>query len=125
MSITRQSTARLVPHPPVFLSAGEHLAPHTPSILSAIAAGTTHPSPLVQTAALTAIEPLLPFVTDDLVPGFHQLLAALLPCAQAAVTSGNEDLLVLLCQVSNPAAACRVLGHLCQAAAVSNAELQC
>lgn len=81
------------------LCAGEHLAPHTPTILSAIAAGTTHPSPLVQTAALTAVEPLLPFVTDDLVPAFHQLLAALLPCAQAAVASANEDLLVLLCQV--------------------------
>lgn len=86
-------------HPLLLCCAGEHLAPHTPTILSAIAAGTTHPSPLVQTAALTAIEPLLPFVTDDLVPAFHQLLAALLPCAQAAVASGNEDLLVLLCQV--------------------------
>jgi len=79
--------------------AGEALAPHVPSVLQAIAAGTTHPSPLVQTAALAAIEPLLPYVTDELVPAFHQLLSALLPCAQTAITAGDEDLLVQLCQV--------------------------
>lgn len=72
-----------------------------PSILSAVAAGTSHPTAHVQTAALSVIEPLLPFVTEDLVPAFHQLLGALLPCAQAAVTAGNEDLLVHLCQVGS------------------------
>jgi hypothetical protein len=80
--------------------AGEALLPHVPSILSAVAAGTSHKTAHVQTAALSVIEPLLPFVTDDMVPAFHQLLGALLPCAQAAVTAGNEDLLVQLCQVS-------------------------
>lgn len=79
--------------------AGERLAPHVPSILAAVASGASHPTAHVQTAALSVIEPLLPFVTDGLVPAFHQLLAALLPCAQAAVAAGNEDLLVQLCQV--------------------------
>lgn len=83
----------------VLCYAGEHLAPHVPSILSAVASGASHPTAHVQTAALSVIEPLLPFVTDGLVPAFHQLLAALLPCAQAAVAAGNEDLLVQLCQV--------------------------
>jgi hypothetical protein len=75
------------------------MAPHIPSILSAIASGAAHPSPVVQTAALAAVEPLLPYVTDALVPSFHQLMGALLPCAEAAVASGNEELLVQLCQV--------------------------
>jgi hypothetical protein len=55
----------------------------------------------VQTAALSAIEPLLPFITDAHVPAFHSLLAALLPCAHAALAAGNEELLVQLCQVGN------------------------
>lgn len=53
----------------------------------------------MQTAALTAIEPLLEHVEEDMVPAFQQLLGALLPCAQGALASGNEDLLVLMCQV--------------------------
>lgn len=53
----------------------------------------------MQTAALTAIEPLLEHVEEDMVPAFQQLLGALLPCAEGALASGNEDLLVLMCQV--------------------------
>jgi hypothetical protein len=83
----------------VLCCAGEHLEPHVASVLSAVAAGASHPSPLVQKAALKVIAPVLSFVNDDLVPAFHQLLAALLPCAQAAMASGNEELLVDLCQV--------------------------
>lgn len=83
----------------VLWSAGEHLAPHVASVLSAIAAGASHPSPQVQTAALSVIDPVLTYVTDASVPAFHQLLGALLPCAQAALASGNEELLVQLCQV--------------------------
>jgi hypothetical protein len=56
---------------------------------------------VVQTAALSAIEPLLPFITDAHVPAFHSLLGALLPCAHAALAAGNEELLVQLCQVGS------------------------
>lgn len=79
--------------------AGDHLQPHVPSILQALAAGAGHPSAAVQAAALSAIEPLLPFITDAHVPAFHSLLGALLPCAHAALAAGNEELLVQLCQV--------------------------
>lgn len=84
---------------PVLCCAGEQLAPHLASVLSAVAAGASHPSPLVQTAALSVIDPVLTYITDATVPAFHQLLGALLPCAQAALASGNEELLVQLCQV--------------------------
>ncbi|KAF8069426.1 IPO4 [Scenedesmus sp. PABB004] len=83
----------------LFETIGEHLQPHVPAILAALAAGAAHPSGLVQAAALSAVEPLLPFVSDAQVPDFHRLLAALLPCAQAALAAGNEELLVQLCMV--------------------------
>lgn len=75
-------------------------------ILQAVAASASHPSNLVQTAALSVIEPLLPYVTDTQVPAFHALLAALLPCAQAALAAGNEDLLGHMCQVLVEVAEC-------------------
>lgn len=81
------------------MHAGEHLQPHAPMIMQALAAGAAHPNHLVQSAALSVIEPLLPYIADAQVPAFHQLLAALLPCAQTALAAGNEDMLVMICQV--------------------------
>lgn len=69
-----------------------------PSILSALSAGCTHPSVLVQGAALSVVEPLLPHVTGATVPAFHCLMGSLLQCAQAALAASHEDLLVTLCQ---------------------------
>lgn len=99
------------PPPPSTLHTGEHLAPHVPTILQATAAGSAHPSALVQMAALSAIPPLLEFVSEQHVPAFQQLVGALLACGQAAVAAGNEDLLVRLCQV------CLFVGWLVETAA--------
>uniref|UniRef100_A0A383W429 Importin N-terminal domain-containing protein n=1 Tax=Tetradesmus obliquus TaxID=3088 RepID=A0A383W429_TETOB len=90
----------------LFETIGDHLQPHVPAILQALAAGAGHPSAAVQAAALSAVEPLLPFITDAHVPAFHSLLGALLPCAHAALAAGNEELLVQLCQVLVEVAEC-------------------
>ncbi|WIA30405.1 hypothetical protein OEZ86_000490 [Tetradesmus obliquus] len=90
----------------LFETIGVHLQPHVPAILQALAAGAGHPSAAVQAAALSAVEPLLPFIMDAHVPAFHSLLGALLPCAHAALAAGNEELLVQLCQVLVEVAEC-------------------
>eukprot|EP00878_Enallax_costatus_P030791 GHUV01033582.1.p1 GENE.GHUV01033582.1~~GHUV01033582.1.p1 ORF type:complete len:279 (+),score=76.17 GHUV01033582.1:252-1088(+) len=90
----------------LFETIGDTLQPHAASILQAVAASISHPSDLVQTAALSVIEPLLPYMTDAQVPAFHALLGALLPCAQAALVAQNEDLLGHMCQVLVEVAEC-------------------
>lgn len=92
-------------HAPVW-PAGAHLQPHIPAILQALSASSSHPSSLVQTASLAVIEPLLPYINAPQVPAFHSLLAALLPCAQAAIAAHNEELVVQLCQVLVEVAEC-------------------
>lgn len=94
------------------------MAPHVGGVLSALTAAATDASPAVQTAALAAVEPLLPLVsTQDHVRAFHGLVAAMLAAAEralgvaanpaAAAAAGaqpgqghgdEQELLILICQ---------------------------
>jgi len=89
------------------------MAPHVSGVLQAMTTALTDASPAVQTAALQAVEPLLPLVsTQDQVRAFHGLLAAMLATAeralaaaasapspgQQAAASGPQDLIILVCQ---------------------------
>lgn len=88
------------------------MAPHVGGVLSALTAAATDASPAVQTAALAAVEPLLPLLsTQDHVRAFHTLVAAMLAAAEralgAATAAGqgseagagpHQELLILVCQ---------------------------
>ncbi len=92
---------------------GDFMAPHVGGILAAVTAALADVSSAVQTAALQAVEPLLPLVaTQEQVAAFHGLVAAMLAAAERALAAaaagaaspgqqaaGNpQELIILVCQ---------------------------
>jgi hypothetical protein len=86
------------------------MAPHVGGVLQAVTAALADASPAVQTAALQAVEPLLPLVcTQDHLAAFHRLVAAMLAASERALAAAAaapdspggaaaQEALILVCQ---------------------------
>jgi hypothetical protein len=85
------------------------MAPHVGGVLAAMTAALSDASPAVQTAALQAVEPLLPLIaTQEQVRAFHGLVAAMLAAAERALAAATQpgdggsgspqESIILVCQ---------------------------
>jgi hypothetical protein len=86
------------------------MAPHVGGVLAAMTSALADASPAVQTAALQAVEPLLPLVaTQEQLRAFHGLVAAMLAAAERALAAAAaapdsaagasaQEALILICQ---------------------------